>query len=117
MKKNTRKFILFLIIVLLLLVYLSQHKRVESFVLGQLRKHSQTDTASCSTEGTAGCSATKNKSTNQCSYITNPSKCNAAYMGNTVDKVKCSWVDGIYDLNTKTCKKNTNGAGGVCESC
>jgi hypothetical protein len=115
--KKTGKFMFFLSIVLLLLLYLSQHRRVESFVIGQLRKKVQEDSASCSTEGTVGCSSAKSISTNQCSYITDPTKCNSAYMGNTVDKVKCSWVDGIYDLNTKTCKKNTNGEGGVCESC
>jgi len=116
MKKNTKKYIFFLIVVLILIVYLSQHKKVETFVLGQLRQRAQADNSgTCSP---LNCNTnTLTSLTSQCSFLTNSNACGKSYINTSSGKIPCGWVDGVYDPINKTCGKNPNSAGGVCGTC
>ena len=123
MKNNTKKLLLFLVIVLLLLFYLSQHKYVETFVLGQLRQRVQTSSPAPDNSGTCyptNCNkntSTLTKLTNQCSYIDDQTTCNNAYINKTDGRIPCSWIDGVYDPVHGTCGKNKNSAKGTCGTC
>ena len=114
--KKTGKFMIFLFIVLLLLLYLSQHRRVESFVIGQLRKKIQTDNSGTCSPTNCDKNSLKNL-TSQCSFISNSDSCGKSYVNTSNGKIPCSWINGVYDPVNKTCGKNPNSAGGVCGSC
>ena len=116
--KKTGKFMIFLFIVLLLLLYLSQHRRLESFVIGQLRKKAQTDNSgTCSPTNCNKDTSTLTKLTNQCSFIDNQTTCNKAYINKSDGRIPCSWINGVYDPLKGTCGKNPNTSGGTCGTC
>lgn len=115
--KKTGKFMIFLFIVLLLLLYISQHIRVESFVIGQLRQRSK-ETDNSGTCSPTNCDKNSLKNlTSQCSFISNSDSCGKSYVSSSNGKIPCSWINGVYDPINKTCGKNPNSAGGVCGTC